>query len=352
MDRQLTFAEAINEAMFQAMEMDKSVICYGLGVDDPKGIFSTTLGLQEKFGKERVFDMPASENAMTGVAIGASLNGIRPVMTHQRLEFFLLAMDQLVNSAAKWHYMFGGHTSIPITIRLIVGQGWGNGPTHSQSLQAWFAHIPGIKVIMPTTAADAKGLLLSSIFDNNPVIFIEHRWLHNLEGEVPKGDFRIPLGEAKKIKTGNDFTIVSMSHMTIEALYAVEILEEHGISIDLIDLRTVKPIDWEKIFSSVRKTGRLLAIDTGTSTGSIASEIIARVSMECHESLKVAPQRLALPDFPIPTSFSLTKDFYNRTEDIIDVVTRVLEVDLRGKDLIERDNFPHDVPGDWFKGPF
>jgi pyruvate dehydrogenase E1 component beta subunit len=296
--------------------------------------------------------MPASENAMTGVAIGASLNGIRPVMTHQRLEFFLLAMDQLVNSAAKWHYMFGGHTSIPITIRLIVGQGWGNGPTHSQSLQAWFAHIPGIKVIMPTTAADAKGLLLSSIFDNNPVIFIEHRWLHNLEGEVPKGDFRIPLGEAKKIKTGNDFTIVSMSHMTMEALYAVKILEEHGISIDLIDLRTVKPIDWEKIFSSVRKTGRLLAIDTGTSTGSIASEIIARVSMECHESLKVAPQRLALPDFPIPTSFSLTKDFYNRTEDIIDVVTRVLEVDLRGKDLIERDNFPHDVPGDWFKGPF
>jgi pyruvate dehydrogenase E1 component beta subunit len=211
--------------------------------------------------------MPTSENAMTGVAIGASLNGIRPVMTHQRVEFFLLAMDQLVNNAAKWHYMFGGHASIPITIRLIIGQGWGNGPTHSQSFQAWFAHIPGLKVVMPATAMDAKGLLLSSIFCNNPVIFFEHRWLHDLEGDVPEGDFRIPLGEAKEIKTGNDFTIVSMSHMTIEALHAVEILEKHGISIDLIDLRTVKPIDWGKIFYSVHKTGRLLAIDTATSTG-------------------------------------------------------------------------------------
>ena len=171
MGRQLTFIKAINEALTIAMLADNSVICYGLGVNDPKGIFGTTLGLEEKFGKERVFDIPSSENAMTGVAIGASLNGIRPVMTHQRLEFFILAMDQLINSAAKWHYMFDGNASIPITIRLIVGQGWGNGPTHSQSLQAWFAHIPGIKVIMPATAADAKGLLLSSIFDNNPVIF-------------------------------------------------------------------------------------------------------------------------------------------------------------------------------------
>ena len=181
---------------------------------------------------------------------------------------------------------------------------------------------------------------------------MEHRWLHNIEGEVPEGDFRIPLGEAKKIKTGNDFTIVSMSHMTIEAILAVEILEEHGISIDLIDLRTVKPIDWGKIFSSVHKTGRLLAIDTGSSTGSIASEIIARVSMECHQSLKVAPKRIALPDFPIPTSYSLTKEFYNRAEDIINMVLQVFGVNLIGRDLIDRSDLPHDVPGDWFKGPF
>lgn len=352
MNRYLTFAEAINEALFLTMEMDDSVICYGLGVDDPKGVFGTTLGLQQKFGKKRVFDMPASENAMTGVAIGASLNGIRPVMVHQRNDFILLAMDQIINGAAKWHYMFGGQSSVPITIRVIVGQGWGNGPTHSQSLQALFTHIPGLKVVMPASAADAKGLLISSIFDNNPVIFIEHRWLHNLKGNVGEGDIRIPIGKAKKLKSGNDLSIVSMSNMTVEALHAAKILEENGLSIDLLDLRTVKPMDWERIFSSVRKTGHLLALDIGTGTCSITSEILARVSMECYDSLKGAPKRLALPDFPVPTSFSLTKEYYKRAEDIIDIVAQMLGRNLYGRDLIDRGSLPHDVPGDWFKGPF
>ncbi len=160
MPRLINYAQAVNEALMQAMARDDSVICYGLGTDDPKGVLGTTLGLQERFGEDRVFDMPTSENAMTGVAIGAALNGIRPVMTHQRLDFFLLAMDQLVNNAAKWHYMFGSQASVPITIRLLIGRGWGQGPTHSQNLQAWFAHVPGLKVVMPTTAYDAKGLLL------------------------------------------------------------------------------------------------------------------------------------------------------------------------------------------------
>jgi pyruvate dehydrogenase E1 component beta subunit len=276
LNRTLTFAQAINEALVQAMEIDKSVICYGLGVPDPKGVFSTTLGLQERFGEARVFDMPASENAMTGVGIGASLNGIRPVMTHQRVDFFLLALDQLMNNAAKWHYMFGGQTSVPITIRLIIGRGWGQGPTHSQSLQAWFAHIPGLKVVMPATAADAKGLLLSSIFDDNPVIFLEHRWLHNLGGNVPADDFRIPIGKAKQVRIGNDISIISSSYMTIEALHAVEFLEDKGVACDLIDLRSVKPVDWRLIFDSVHKTGRLLVLDTGALISGIASEIVAR----------------------------------------------------------------------------
>ena len=155
---QKNFAAAINDALHQAMEIDSSVICYGLGVTDPKAVFGTTQKLEERFGSERVFDMPTSENAMTGVAIGAALNGIKSVVTHQRVDFFLLAMDQIVNSAAKWHYMFGGQNTIPITIRLIIGRGWGQGPTHSQNLQAWFAHIPGLKVVMPTTPKDAKGL--------------------------------------------------------------------------------------------------------------------------------------------------------------------------------------------------
>lgn len=350
--RNKKYSEAINEALSIAMELDESVICYGLGVPDPKGVFGTTLGLQDKFGKERVFDMPTSENAMTGVAIGASLNGIRPVVTHQRLDFFLLAMDQLVNNAAKWHYMFGGQNSVPITIRLIIGRGWGQGPTHSQNLQVIFAHIPGLKVVMPTTSADAKGLLLESIFDDNPVLFLEHRWLHNLEGNVPEGDYRVPIGKAQLLKEGSDVTIVSLSYMSIEALHAVEVLEKKGISCDLIDLRTVKPIDFDLIFSSVKKTGLLIALDTGVETNSIASEIVARVSMECFDSLKQAPERLALPDFPTPTSRALTKGFYKRAEDIIDIVSGMLGRNLVGNEVIDRGEIPYDVPGDWFKGPF
>ena len=353
MKRTLTFSEAINEALFQAMEIDESVICYGLGVPDPKGVFGTTLNLQERFGEDRVFDMPASENAMTGVAIGVCLNGIRPVMTHQRFDFFILAMDQLVNNAAKWHYMFGGQVSVPLTIRLIIGRGWGQGPTHSQSLQAWLTHVPGLKVIMPATATDAKGLLLSSIFDNNPVIFIEHRWLYNLEGDVPKDPFKTPIGKAQRLRKGDEVSIISFSYMTIEALHAVDFLKNNGISCDLIDLRSVMPIDWETIFTSVRKTGRLLALDTGTFSGSIAGEIIARVSTECFDSLIKAPQRLALPDFPTPTSPALVKGFYKGAIEISEMVKNILEKKLDLTKLRkEQQKSPHDVPGDWFKGPF
>lgn len=350
--RRLTYSSAINEALSLALEMDESVICYGLGVPDPKGVFGTTLGLQEKFGESRVFDMPISENAMTGVAIGASLNGIRPVMTHQRLDFFMLAMDQLVNNAAKWHYMYGGISSVPITIRLIIGRGWGQGPTHSQNLQAVFAHIPGLKVVMPTTAGDAKGLLLSSIFDNNPVVFLEHRWLHNMEGDVPDGDYRVPLSKAKILKSGTDITIVAMSYMAVEALHAVELLEKQGVSCELIDLRTIKPLGWGTVMASVKRTGRLLALDTGVATGSVAGEIIARVSMGCFQHLKNAPQRLALPDFPTPTSRALTKGFYKRSEHIIDKVAEMLGAKIKGVDLVDRGSVPHDVPGEWFTGPF
>lgn len=346
------FSNAINEAIHQAMEVDESVICYGLGVTDPKSVFGTTANLEKRFGSERVFDMPTSENAMTGVAIGAALNGIKSVMTHQRIDFFLLAVDQLVNSAAKWHYMFGSQISIPITIRLIIGRGWGQGPTHSQNLQAWFAHIPGLKVVMPTTPEDAKGLLISSIFDPNPVVFLEHRWLHNTIGEVPGGDFRVPIGKAKIVRTGADVTIVSMSYMTIEALHAADYLATQGISCEIIDLRTIKPLDWETVMHSVAKTGSLLALDSGFTTGSVAGEIVARVAIEVFDKLKVPPARLAMPDVPEPTSYALTKGFYVRAADIAKKIMEML-----GKDFSEVSNTlleptPHDVPGNWFKGPF
>ena len=347
-----TFAKAINDGIAVAMEKDPNVICYGLGTDDPLGVFGTTLGLQERFGKQRVFDMPTSENAMTGVAIGASLNGIRSVITHQRLDFFLLAMDQLVNNAAKWHYMFGGQVNVPMVIRLIIGRGWGQGPTHSQSLHAWFAHIPGLKVVMPTTAADAKGLLLSSIFDDNPVVFLEHRWLHNQEGVVPKGDVREPLGKAKLLHKGNDLSIVSMSYMTVEALHAVTYLESKGISCDVLDLRTISPLDWEMVFNSVRKTGRLLVLDTSSKTCSIASEVIARCSSELFNELKTAPQILTLPDFPTPTSLALTENYYHRSEDIVAKVENMLGIHFNVEEISFDRTVPHDIPGDWFKGPF
>lgn len=349
---QKNFATAINEALHQAMEIDPAVICYGLGVTDPKAVFGTTANLEQRFGSDRVFDMPTSENAMTGVAIGAALNGIKSVMTHQRIDFFLLAMDQLVNGAAKWHYMFGGQNSIPITIRLIIGRGWGQGPTHSQNLQAWFAHIPGLKVVMPTTPEDAKGLLLASIFDPNPVVFLEHRWLHNTVGEVPDGDFRISLGQARKVRSGDHITIVTMSYMTVEALHAADYLETHNVSCEIIDLRTIKPLDWKSVFDSVTRTGRLLALDSGFTTGSVAGEVVARVAMEKFSELKFPPARLAMPDVPEPTSHALTKGFYVRAADI---ATKVLEMMGKDASAVKADlpePMPHDVPGEWFKGPF
>tara|TARA_B100000212_G_scaffold329355_1_gene294505 strand:+ start:829 stop:1899 length:1071 start_codon:yes stop_codon:yes gene_type:complete len=351
--KNITFSKAINIAIEQAMYKDENVVCFGLGVTDPKGVFNTTLDLEKKFGINRVFDMPTSENAMTGIAIGMSMNGFKPLMTHQRLDFFLLAMDQLVNSASKWHYMFGSKISIPITIRLIIGRGWGQGPTHSQNLQSWFAHIPGLKVVMPTSPEDAKGLLLSSIFDPNPVIFLEHRWLHNTIGNVPKELEISEIGHAKLLREGKDITIISMSYMTIEAVHSCNFLEKYTILCDLIDLRSIKPIDWNLIFESVSKTGRVIVLDTGHKTCSVSSEIITRIVENIFEKLKKPPERLTIPDIPEPTSFGLTRNFHKRANDIAKVCSKLMDRNI-DKQIIDELPIPelHDVPGDWFKGPF
>jgi len=348
----ITFAQAIRDALAVAMAEDPSVICFGLGVDDPTGVFGTTRNLHKEYGEARVFDMPTAENSMTGIGIGAALNGLRPVMSHQRMDFALLSMDQLVNNAAKWHFMFGGQRAVPLTVRMIVGRGWGQGPTHSQGLHAWFAHVPGLKVVMPASAADAKGLLLSSIFDDNPVIFIEHRWLHNVKGEVPEGDFRVPIGEARLVREGTDVTVVAMSYMTIEAAHAVDHLAAQGISCELLDVRTVRPMDWGAITASVRKTGRLLALDTGFATGGVAGEVIARVSMDCWSDMKCAPRRLAAPDVPESSSPVLTKEYHVRAEHVVRCVGEMLEKHPESASLVQQRTHPHDVPGDWFTGPF
>jgi len=349
---EMSFASAVNDALHTAMNLDSSVIFYGLGATDPKEIFGTTAGLAKKFGHSRVFDTPTSENGMTGIGIGAALGGMRTIMTHQRLDFFLLAMDQLVNSAAKWHYMFGSQISVPITIRLIVGRGWGQGPTHSQNLQAWFAHVPGLKVVMPTTPADAKGLLLSSIFDPNPVVFLEHRWLHQSVGEVEKGDIRIPIGLAKIVRMGKDVTVVAASYLVVEALQAAKVLAEEGIECEVIDLRTISPLDWDAVHSSVKKTRRLIVLDSGAQTGSVAGEIIARVAIKQHHVLEAAPIRLAMPDVPEPTSFGLTKGFFVRGINIYQSAMAMFgKLETVKADVLDEPS-PHDVPGEWFKGPF
>jgi pyruvate/2-oxoglutarate/acetoin dehydrogenase E1 component len=352
MSRQITFAEAINECLHQTMAEDSNVIVYGLGVTDPKAIFGTTAGLESQFGKARVFDMPTAENAMTGVGIGAAIQGIRPVMVHQRLDFFLLAMDQLVNSAAKWRYMFGGQDSVPITIRLIMGRGWGQGPTHSQNLQAWFAHIPGLKVVMPASAEDAKGLLSASITDNNPVLFLEHRWLHNMKGDVPKAPYNTPLGKARLVRQGDAVSLVSMSYMTVEAIRAADFLAEFGIKCDVLDLRTIRPLDWPAVFNSVSRTGRLIALDTGHATGSVAGEIVASVTINCWDKLKCSPRRIAMPDFPEGSSPALTSGYHPRAEHIAETVGSMLGLIIDTSGLRSQRRHPHDLPGDWFSGPF
>jgi pyruvate/2-oxoglutarate/acetoin dehydrogenase E1 component len=350
----ISFSQSINNALITAMKRDKRMLCYGLGITDPKGIFGTTLNLEELFGRERVFDIPCSENALTGVAIGASLAGMRSVFTHQRLDFFLLAMDQLVNSAAKWYYMFGGQISVPITIRLIIGRGWGQGPTHSQNLQAWFAHIPGLKVVMPSTPQDARDLLLDSIFDPNPVIFLEHRWLHNVMGSVTQSKVRKIIGKAKIVKKGNHITVVAMSYLVNEAIIASNLLfKYHNIKIEVIDLRTIKPIDFKLIFSSLKKTQNLLVLDTGHLTGSVSGEIISTVASKKLHLLKSSPRRLATPDISEPTSYSLTKNFH---VDSIKIVNEVLDM-FKIKKKINyfkktKQEIHHDQPNLNFSGPF
>ena len=349
--RNLKFTEAINEAMILSMKKEKKVICYGLGVDDPKKIFNTTNNLKEMFGSKRVFDVPASENALTGIGIGSSLNGLRPVMVHQRLDFFLYAMDQLINGAAKWSYIFGGISSLPLTIRLVIGRGWGQGPTHSQSLQSLFLHIPGLKIVMPSNSYQAKGLLNAAIFDNNPVLYLEHRWLHNTYSHVPKKFYKLALDQPQILKKGKDITIVSMGYMTNESIIADKILRSHGIQSEIIDMCVMSPLNLTKVFSSVKKTRNLLVLDTSTSICSLSSEILSQTYRKCFGYLKSKPEILALPHVPQPTSFGLTKKFYNDYIDIIKSVKKILKVKKNIK-FKENKKIFHDVPDSNFKGPF
>jgi pyruvate/2-oxoglutarate/acetoin dehydrogenase E1 component len=309
-ERVISYADAIYETLDQSLARDPRVFIMGQGVDDPGGVFGTTRNLHLKYGRERVFDTPIAENSMTGIAVGAALAGMRPVFVHSRMDFLLLSLDQLVNHAAKFSYMFGGRVSVPLVVRTVSARGWGSGAQHSQCLHGMLMNVPGLKIAVPATPYDAKGLLVSSIIDNNPVLFAEHRWLYKVRGSVPENLYSIPFGKGVVRRPGKDLTIAAISYMVIEALKAADKLQSAGISAEVIDLRTIKPIDEEILINSLEKTGRLLITDTGCTAGGAASEIAALVCEKAFHLLKAPIMRVCCPDTPTPASDVLEKAYY------------------------------------------
>ena len=310
MERLLTYAEAVREATEQEMARDPSVIVFGLGVDDFKGIYGTTRGLQQKFGSERVSDTPLSEDAMTGVAIGAALAGMRPIHVHIRMDFLMLAMNQLINIASKARYMYGGTVSVPIVVRSVIGRSWGQGAQHSQGLHSFFAHVPGLKVVAPSTPYDAKGCLAESIRDDNPVMFVEHRMLHSQKGHVPEQPYTVPFGKARVLVKGQDVTLVGVSYMVVECLRAQQSLEGAGISAEVIDPVSLSPLDADTIAESVRKTGRLIVVDTAWTACGLSAEIVTRVVERLQGARRFQLHRMGFAPVTCPTSKSLEALFY------------------------------------------
>jgi len=351
-----SYAEAIQDALEIMMKLDERIVLIGEGVPDPKAIFETTCGLREKFGNSRVFDMPLAENGLTGICIGGALTGLKPIMVHQRIDFSLLAMDQLVNNASKWHIMFGGQHKVPLVVRMVIGRGWGQGPQHSQSLQATFSHIPGLKVVMPAFPEDAKGMLISAIDDNNPVIFLEHRWVHMIKDMVPNGYYKTPIGKANILCEGQDITIAGLSYMSIESYVAAKALKKIGIFAEVIDLRSCSPLDSQTVIESVMKTGHLLTTDTGHLSFGVLSELCAQVTSACFSSLKSAPQRIASPDYAISTSHYASNGYYPEAINIAKgILTQLGKGTTKNIEIIENElhcTKRHDVPNPEYRGPF
>lgn len=326
--RKMTYTEAVRNALAQALQLDETVFVMGQGINDEVGMFGATTGLYKEFGAERVFDTPLAETGLTGVAVGAALGGLRPVYCHNRPDFLMLAMDQLVNHASKYNYMSGGISPIPLVIWAVTGQGWGSAAQHSQALHGLFMHIPGIKIIMPTTPYDVKGLLLQAIADNNPVLFLDHRRIHNQVGTVPEEMYTIPFGKGVVRKQGNDITILGISSMALEVLRAEETLSQKGIDSEILDLRTIKPLDMEMIITSVKKTGRLVIADTGWKTGGISAEISTLIYERLYKELKAPIVRISLPDVPTPAAYTLEDAYYNDAADIVREVEKCMRSDF------------------------
>lgn len=356
--RTLSLGDAIREGLTEAAVRDPSVLLMAEGVADPSSVYGTTAGISKRIGAERIIEMPVSENGLCGVAIGAALMGKRPVISFHRVEFALLAMEQIFNNAAKAHYISNGRHKVPLLIRLVIGRGWGQGPEHSQSFEAVFSHVPGLKVVMPTYPRDGKGLIAAAIADNNPVIMIEHRWCHYVQGHVPEGYYVEPLDGPRAVHHGKDVTIVATSYMTLEAVRAAEALEKLGHSATVFDLRVLRPLMLERIFESVRQTGRLVTVDTGFIKFGIGAEVVSEVVTNCFSDLRSAPVRLGLPDHPTPSSRGMIPGFYPDSMSILRALGDMLDIakprieDGVAELIAQRKGLPVDVPDPFFKGPF
>ncbi len=316
--REITFLEAVREAMVQEMRRDPNVFFLGEDIGTYGGAFGVSKGMLEEFGHERVLDTPISEAAIAGVATGAAMMGMRPIMEIMFMDFITLSSNQLVNQAAKLHFMFGGHINVPMVIRTPAGSGTGAAEQHSQSLENWFVGIPGIKVVAPASAADAKGMLITAIRDNNPVLFMEHKLLYRTKGLVEEDMYEVPFGKADVKREGKDLTIVAYSIMVQRALEAAAELEKEGIEVEVVDLRSLKPLDEETIIKSVSKTGRVLIVHEAPITGGFGGELAAVIAgSEAFDRLDAPIRRLAGLNTPIPYNRNLEAAAVPQTKDII-----------------------------------
>lgn len=322
--REINFREAIREALIEEMEKDPSVFLMGENIGVGGGVYKGTAGLLDKFGENRVIDMPISESGFVGAAVGAALLGTRPVIDFAFDDFLPLAMDHIVNHAAKMRYMYGGKARVPMVIRTFFGAGTNSGCSHSQSLEAWVVHCPGLKVVMPSSPADAKGLLKSAIRDDDPVIFFEHRLLYAMKGGVPEGEYTIPLGQADVKREGRDVTVVATAMMVHKALGAAEDLSKEGIEIEVLDPRSLLPLDCEALVNSVKKTGRLLIVHEACKTGGIGGEIAAIAAKEAFGYLDAPIERVCAPDTPVPFSPPLESYYIPKKEDIVTTIRRMI----------------------------
>lgn len=338
------YKEAISEATVAAMSADPSIFLTGHAVAYPSGIFGSTSEAAARF-PERVFDCPSMENAFAGIAVGAAAMGKRPVFVYPRADFMFLSLDNLLNLACKWRYMYGGNAGhVPIVLRAVVGKGWGQGATHSQSLHAMIAHFPGVTVAMPSTPADAKGLLLSAFQAQHPVVIFEHRSLFETEGDVPEHMEPIPFGQARVLREGKDVTIVATSLMALEATIAADELAKQGVSVEVIDPRTIRPLDEEAILASVAKTGRLIAADCSWELCGFSSEVAGLVAEKGFHHLKAPVRRIALANCPAPVSQPLENAFYPKASTLAAAALSLLDKEAKNLSRIDR--------VDYFKGPY